>query len=227
MAARRGLHGVVVDDLGRRIVHHEIVPGTQLPLDELGEQYGVSRTVVRETVRVLEAKGLIAARQNVGTRVLAEESWHALDVDVLRWRLSGPDAQSARQDLLELRSAVEPTAARLAALRRDAETADRLVAAAQRMRDALGPKDVDVFTAADVDFHATLFQAAGNPLIAELLSLVGAALDDRIQVVASHGISAVAVDLHCELAAAVAAGDADRAASTAGDLIVRSYEDSL
>lgn len=227
MAARRGLHGVVVDDLGRRIVHHEIAAGTQLPLDELGEQYEVSRTVIRETVRVLEAKGLIAARQNVGTRVRAEESWHALDVDVLRWRLSGPDATSARQDLLELRSAVEPAAARLAALRRDAATAERLVAAAQRMRDALGPKDVDAFTAADVDFHATLFQAAGNPLIAELLSLVGAALDDRIQLVASHGISAIAVDLHCELAAAVAAGDVVKAESTAGDLIVRSYEDSL
>lgn len=160
----------------------------------------------------------------MGTRVLGRESWHALDVDILRWRLTSTDHRAARQDLLELRSAVEPTAARLAALRTDPAVAERLAAAAERMRGALDADDPEAFTAADVDFHTTLFDGTGNPLIGALLSLVGAALDDRIRIVADHGISAEAVELHATLAAAVAAGDSDRAGSTMEALIRSSSE---
>ncbi|KJL22985.1 HTH-type transcriptional regulator LutR [Microbacterium oxydans] len=224
MASRRGLHGAVVDDLGTRIVNGTIAPGTALSLDDLGEDYGVSRTVIRETIRVLEAKGLIVARQNVGTRVLGPASWHALDVDILRWRLASAGKRSARRDLLELRSAVEPAAARLAANRTNPASAEKLLAAAEGMRHALDADDVGAFTAADVDFHTNLFDATGNPLIAALLSLVRAALDDRIATVEDHGISAQAVELHQALAEAVAAGDANRAGRIAEELILSSSE---
>lgn len=213
MAGRRGLHGIVVDDLGRRIVHGEVAPGTVLVPDEIGESHGASRTVVRETMRVLEAKGLITARPNVGTQVSASDRWHGLDLDVLRWRLSGPDQSAARRELHEMRRTLEPMIARLAAERAGAEVAASLLACADAMHAALERSEIEVFTAADVEFHERLFAAAGNSILNDLSTLVSTALDDRAPLVAGHGISAHAVALHETVAAAVR----DRDAALAGD----------
>jgi len=84
----RGLHGVLVEILGQQIVDGTVDPGKPLVPEAVGEKYEVSRTVVRETLRVLETKGLIAARPNTGTRVRPIEEWNLLDADVLRWRAS-------------------------------------------------------------------------------------------------------------------------------------------
>lgn len=216
------MHGVVVGDLGRRIVHGEIATGAQLPVEEVGEQYGVSRPVVRETMRVLESKGLVVARQNVGTRVRDPKSWHGLDIDVLRWRLSGPDAADARAEILELRAALEPTVARLAALNSSGRSDEPLARAIAQMQAAFEVGDVEAFTAADVCFHAAVFEAAGNPLLTSLFALVSATLDDRIETITSHGISPRAVDVHVRLAASLAAGDVEGAEITMSELVALS-----
>lgn len=219
MAARRGLHGLVVDDLGRRIVHGEIEPGALLVSDEIGEAHGASRTVVRETMRVLESKGLITARPNVGTQVCDPARWHGLDLDVLRWRLTGPDAATARHELLEVRHALEPMIARLAAERATSSDRDALLVAVARMKAASAMNDMGEFTAADVDFHDQLFTAAGNSMLDDLSALVSAALGDRVGVVADHGISPYAIELHETLAAAIAAGDAELATHVMSDIL--------
>lgn len=82
----RGLHGILVEVLGQQIVDGTLDPDKPLIPEAVGEKHEVSRTVVREAVRVLETKGLICARPNVGTRVRPVEEWHLLDADVLRWR---------------------------------------------------------------------------------------------------------------------------------------------
>ncbi|UNK70323.1 FCD domain-containing protein [Microbacterium sp. H1-D42] len=221
---RRGLHGAMVDDLGRRIVHGELAAGSALPLDALGTEYEVSRTVVRETMRVLEAKGLVTARQNVGTRVQDASAWQGLDVDVIRWRLRGPGGDDARRELLELRSAVEPVVAGLAAQRASDAALQALTSTAVRLEDALAAGDVDAFVAADVEFHAALFAAAGNSMLDDLASLVAEALGDRRTAAQAQGISPAAIAAHRRLADAVAAGD-QVAATTAMSDILSSQDD--
>jgi DNA-binding transcriptional MocR family regulator len=84
--AARGLHTMVIDTLGLSIVAGDYKPGDRIMPDALGGSYGISRTVMREAVRVLQDKGLISARPNVGTLIRPVEEWHLLDADVLRWR---------------------------------------------------------------------------------------------------------------------------------------------
>lgn len=82
----RGLHGQIVEHLGSQIVSGAIKPDALLQTEQIGAAYGASRTVIREALRVLENKGLIFARPNVGTHVRPLEQWNLLDADVVRWR---------------------------------------------------------------------------------------------------------------------------------------------
>jgi len=206
--ARRGLHGTVVDELGSQIVSGAIPEGTVLVPDELCERYGVSRTVVRETLRVLEAKGLLSARQNVGTRVHGSSDWDVLDHDVILWRIRSSDYAAVTRELLEMRSAVEPHAAGLAARRADETGVRELREAYVAMVEAAGRGDVGAWTSADIVFHSALLRASGNPMIAQLSKTVAAALEARSGEVAVEGISPHAVDMHGALVDAVSSGDA-------------------
>src|SRR5690348_8047118 len=88
----RNIHDYLATRLGREIVGGHYQPGDQLPNEvDLRDQLSVSRTALREAYRVLGAKGLIASRQNVGTRVRPRTDWNMLDPDVLNWHLeAGP-----------------------------------------------------------------------------------------------------------------------------------------
>lgn len=217
--ARRGLYGAVVEDLGRGIVHGDLPAGTTLAPDEIGERYGVSRSVVRETLRVLESKGLVAARQNVGTHVLPHEQWHGLDSDVLRWRLSGPDHDRASHELQELRTALEPLVARLAAENATPEHVARLRTAMGDMDEAVAGADPSAILAADIAYHERLFDAAGNAIVRDLSSLVAAALDDQNVAIETHGFSPAALERHRALTEAVASGDPQTAAAISRDVV--------
>src|SRR5438477_494398 len=112
---RRGLHGAVVHAIGVRIVGGELTPGEPLPSeDELTGELAVSRTVLREALKVLAAKGLVEPRPKTGTRVRERRFWNLLDPDVLAWRLeTGSDSDPGFfRDIIELRRIIEPEAAR-------------------------------------------------------------------------------------------------------------------
>ena len=115
---RRGLHGEVVHTIGLQIVSGQLQPGDPLPPeDELTSDLAVSRTVLREAVRVLAAKGLVLARPKIGTRVRERSDWNILDPDVLSWRAEAAHDQKLYEETTEIRLAIEPLAARLAATR--------------------------------------------------------------------------------------------------------------
>jgi DNA-binding FadR family transcriptional regulator len=100
----RGLHGLAVEMLGRRIVGGRVAPGAALPTEqELADEFGVSRSVVREAMKVLAAKGLVSARPMAGTHVRARSEWHLIDPDVLAWRAETDGAPTLLRDLLEVR----------------------------------------------------------------------------------------------------------------------------
>ena len=122
-------HAQVVHALGAAIVRGELGPGSPVPTeDELVGRFEVGRSALREGVKVLAGKGLLESRTSAGTRVRPRESWNLLDPDVLRWRYS-PDASPADiRALADLRVALEPGAARLAA--ESASAAQRGVIAA-------------------------------------------------------------------------------------------------
>src|SRR5919108_94538 len=128
---RRGLHGAVVHEIGVRIVRGELEPGDTLPENGLADEPAVSRTVVREAIKVLAAKRLVESRPKTGTRVRPRRDWNLLDPDVLAWQVeAGADTDFLAQ-ALEVRRMIEPAAARLAAERaieaRDPDAAERAV----------------------------------------------------------------------------------------------------
>src|SRR5918912_994052 len=97
---RRGLHGAVVHEIGVRIVRGELEPGEQVPDDGLLDDPGVSRTVLREAIKVLAAKRLVESRPKTGTRVRPRRDWNLLDPDVLAWQVeAGADADFLAQGL--------------------------------------------------------------------------------------------------------------------------------
>jgi GntR family galactonate operon transcriptional repressor len=116
--SRRGLHGAVVDNLGRRIVNGHLAEGSRLDVDLIGVEFQVSRTVMREVLRALSTKGLLDARPKVGTFVLPRQMWNLLDPDVMRWRAEEGASPSLLTDLDELRQLIEPWAATRAAVHR-------------------------------------------------------------------------------------------------------------
>ncbi|MGW8377280.1 FCD domain-containing protein [Streptomyces sp. ODS28] len=172
----RGLHGQLVQQLGQMIVSGDLGADRPLVPEEIGQRFEVSRTVVRESLRVLEAKGLVSARPNVGTRIRPVSDWNLLDPDIIEWRAFGPQREDQRRELCELRSAIEPLAARLAAEGSRDEVPQRLVDMVEIMTHALSQGDSLTFSRADAEFHGLLLQAAGNRMLEHLAGIVSAAL---------------------------------------------------
>lgn len=163
MYPRRGLHGQVVHDLGSAIVGGEIRAGDTLPLDD---DAAASRTVLREAVKVLAAKGLVESRPKTGTRVRERRFWNHLDPDVLLWRLESGVGESFLEELFEVRALIEPAAAALAAQRAAAWEVEALDAAFGEMVAAVD--DLDRYVGADLRFHAIILEACHNELLAQV-----------------------------------------------------------
>ncbi|WP_323793495.1 FadR/GntR family transcriptional regulator, partial [Nocardioides sp.] len=108
-----------ISELGGRIVRGALEPGTRITLEWLGQEFSISRTIAREVVQVLASMGLVRSRRRTGVTVLERDEWDAFDPAVIRWRLDGPERRSHLIELAQLRAAVEPAAAALAAARAD------------------------------------------------------------------------------------------------------------
>lgn len=172
----RGLHGQLVQQLGQMIVSGDLGADRPLVPEEIGQRFEVSRTVVRESLRVLEAKGLVSARPNVGTRVRPVSDWNLLDPDIIEWRAFGPQRDDQRRELSELRWTIEPLAARLAAGHGREDLQQRLGDMVEIMGHSLSQGDVITCSRADAEFHSLLIQAAGNRMLEHLSGIVGSAL---------------------------------------------------
>ena len=161
--------------IGGDICGGRFAPGSVLPREsDLCATYGVSRTVIRESLKVLETKGLVRGRPRVGTLVCDRSEWNVLDAQILDWM--GPGVLSAELlgSILEPRRTVEPAAAFLAAARATAQEIADLERACDDMGAAEG--DLEAFTAADARFHETLLKASHNQVFHQLSSIIHAAL---------------------------------------------------
>lgn len=179
----------VTSQLAMRILSGHYPQGTSLPTEaELGTELRVSRTALREATRTLAAKGLIESRQRAGTRVRASEDWNRLDPDILSWMgLVEPDLDFVK-GLTEVRQIIEPAAAELAALRATARDVANIEEAYEAMCEALA-SDPDACAKADVQFHIGILRASRNPVLANLGSVISAALMNAFRLTNSASVN--------------------------------------
>lgn len=222
----RRLRGAIAHKLGVAIVSGEYAPGDTLSGEvAFSEALDVSRSAYREAVQVLTAKGLVESRPKAGTRVLPRDRWNLLDPDVLAWAFSGePDIQLVRS-LFELRGIVEPAAARMAAERRDrADLKVMKESLAAMRRHTLA---TEAGRAADRDFHDAILKATRNDALVVLSASIGAAVNWTTQFKQrARALPRNPIPDHVRVYDAIAAADAEGAASAMRTLVDLALEDT-
>ncbi|WP_327366454.1 FadR/GntR family transcriptional regulator [Streptomyces sp. NBC_01217] len=204
-----GLHTHVLDTLGLEIAAGEHRPGEVLRTDEVAQRFDVSRTVVREVVRVLESMHLVESRRRVGVTVRPTEAWNVYDPQVIRWRLAGADRPRQLRSLTVLRSAIEPVAAGLAARNATPEQCAALTECALGMVATSRGQQLEGYLEHDIAFHRIVLNASGNEMFARLGDVVAEVLAGRTHhQVMFEDPDPAAVTLHVRLAEAVREGDA-------------------
>lgn len=223
MVELQGLHGQVVDRVGASLADDEQRAGQVLRLEDIQARYGVSRTVAREAVRVLESKRVVHSRPRVGITVRPLPEWNLYDPQVIRWRLATSQRREQLRELAELRAAVEPSAARLAAVRGDCALREELLAHARAMADAAGEGDMKGFIAADAAFHRTLLASSANAMFAQLAEVTEELLVARGELALMPArVDDASVRRHLQAAKAVAEGDPVNAADCVQVILDRS-----
>lgn len=175
MGQKRSRQDEIVRELAHEIVGGARPEGSLLPSDaELMSRFGVSRTVLRESLKTLAAKGLIQPKTRVGTRVVERTNWNLFDPDMLRWHLDCGIGLELLAHLSDVRLALEPVAASLAARRRSEADVAVLHTIVDRMEAPTASPEV--FAAADLDFHLTVARLSGNPFFRTASALIEVAL---------------------------------------------------
>jgi DNA-binding FadR family transcriptional regulator len=177
----KSAHGHTLERIGRAIVAGRYAVGATLPAEPLlCEQFGVSRTVVREAVKSLAAKGLLVAGPKVGTRVLPSDDWNWFDPDVVAWQTHAGLTREFLRDLQEMRRVVEPAAVRMAAERATAHDIAEIEAAYAGMKRAV--EQGGDYVANDLRFHQGLLRAGGNRMMVQMSKAIGALLRTSFEV---------------------------------------------
>ena len=165
--SRSRLHGSLAHRIAGDIIRGDLAPGALLPREEsAGEAFGVSRSAYREAIRTLAAKGMVSALPKVGTKVAPRAAWHILDPDILAWRFEIAPNEAFIRNLFELRKIVEPSAAALAAMRRNEHELSKLADALSRMART-NPRS-GAWLNAIVLFHHELLSAGRNEALTSL-----------------------------------------------------------
>jgi DNA-binding FadR family transcriptional regulator len=217
----RTSHAQVVDELGRAIVAGTYPVGSILPGDlELAQRFKVSRTVLRETMKTLAAKGMIVAKARVGTRVTEKNQWNMFDSEVIAWHFDNGVTEEFLLQLYDIRLAVEPFAAGLAAERASGIDIEQLTSLALEM--AQPGHTTESLALADLRFHLAIADAAHNPFMHTLGSLIEAALVGMFRIStppSQNGFSNIA-NTHMRIVKAVVGRDVQGARKAMEAVIV-------
>lgn len=169
--AARNFHSYVINEVGRAIVSGDMPVGSSLPGDaEMMDRFGVSRTVLREALKTLEAKGLVEARPKVGTRVLPQSRWNLFDRQILAWKLESNPSPAFLASFQIIRESLELQAAALAARNREAEHV-RLLNYWLNQRTAMSHQP-EPFAMAEFEIHHVIAEASGNPFLRAASAIV-------------------------------------------------------
>ncbi|MGH1525477.1 FadR/GntR family transcriptional regulator [Leifsonia sp. L25] len=221
--ARLGV--VVVADLVEVIVTGQVQPGELLPPEgPLADQFGVSRTVIRESVKRLEEKGLVTVAQGRGTRVTPFSSWNVLDPVVLSALVDNDASLGVLDELSEVRASLESSMAGTAAATRSAEQLVRLQRSLETMRSS--EQDSDSFRQADILFHFTVMELSGNRLAENIAKVLfkRALESNRYQGVDPEGAFGLTLAEHSAVVEAIASQDVGAAQASMREHIARAWE---
>ncbi|MDT1063948.1 FadR/GntR family transcriptional regulator [Paracoccus sp. CPCC 101403] len=222
----RSSHARVVDGLGRAIISGEFAEGETLPGDpQLLERFGVSRSVLREAMKTLSAKGLICAKSRVGTRVNPRDDWNFVDSDVISWKMQAGMDREFVVHLRDMRLAFEPAAARLAALYATSEEIVELFSIVARIDNPNHSRES--VAQEDLNFHLAVAEMSRNPFMRSVTTLIEAALAVSFQIsspaLSPEGISRCASQ-HLRIASAIAARDPDAADAAMREVVLEGAE---
>jgi len=201
-------HTRIIDALGQDIADGVLPEGTRLTIEGLQQQFGVSRTVVRDCMRVLESMQLIVPRRRVGLVVQGPGRWNVYDARVIRWRLNGPGRADQFRSLTHLRRAVEPVAASLAATHASSAQRLRIRELGQDLRRLGESGELEDFLGVDIEFHTLVLEASGNEMFLALRGVIAEVLSGRThQGLMPHNPKEHALRTHEQVAAAIGEGD--------------------
>jgi len=236
----RGILGTALGNLGTRIVDGEWSVGDAISKEaDLVDELNVSRSVIRETFRILGAKGLIRSRTSDGTRVQPRNQWRLLDPDVMEWRIKAGDTNSLLEDLLKVRIVLEPSVVYTATSCANDEDRVRVEKAWEAKVKTF--EDVNTpnselrrnFIETDLDFHRAFIGAIRSELLDQLFSIIEAALElllDLQMKAAGYTVEMIGMDksheLHEEVFNEFIAGNAAGAEIAMRELIKRAIEDA-
>ncbi|MGK9231591.1 FadR family transcriptional regulator [Inquilinus limosus] len=208
--SRRSLHGQIAYDIGVRIVRGDIPPGTVLPNEsDLSTQFSVSRTALREAIKVLAAKGLVESRPKTGTRVRPRSEWNMLDPDLLAWQFATQPMERLAKDLFEIRQIIEPAAAAMAAERGDDGQREAISRAFADMEAA---PDGDASVEPDLRFHQSILAASNNEFLQPLGALIETAMASSFRITNNApGALQVSLPLHRAVRDAILAREPETA----------------
>lgn len=210
----------IVQRLGQEIVCGVYGAQNPFPIEaELCKRLGVSRSVLREAVKMLTTKGLLNARPRQGTWVEPESNWNLLDPDVLRWFLERKFSPTLLLEFTQVRLAIEPMAASMAARLASDEAKAAIVAGLDRMKAAERGEDDPLES--DIAFHVAILRASGNRFLAQMRDLIDVALRTSIRLTNRRkGVRLASIADHQKVSDAILAGDAEAASRAMRELML-------
>jgi DNA-binding FadR family transcriptional regulator len=216
----RNLTHQLTHQLGESIIKGVYSIDKAFPTEaDLSKQFTISRSVTREAVKMLTAKGLLSSRPRQGIRVMPSDNWNMFDPDVLAWTLSARPSLDLLREFTQLRIAIEPEAARLATQNnQDTVLMGAIAAALLRMRNAA--QGLDDPLGADIEFHTAILAASNNRFFLQLRQFIQVAL--RVSIASTNqlkGVFTADYDDHKKIFDHILAGDADAAAAAVGYLL--------
>lgn len=217
----RNLTYQLTHELGAAIIQGQYAEDNSFPTEaELSQQFNISRSVTREAVKMLTAKGLIASRPRQGIRVMPSTHWNMFDADVLAWTLNARPSLQLLREFTQLRMAIEPEAAALAAANyKDTPKIRAIANALVRMKKA--DEGTDDPLAADIEFHCAILAASNNRFFFQLREFIQVAL--RVSIANTNqlkGVFTASYQDHQNIYTAIAAGDSEKAAAAVKVLLM-------
>lgn len=206
----RSLHVQVARSIARKILSAELAQDEIIPSEmALCEQFNVSRTALREAVKLLTSKGLLESKPKVGTRVTSSDHWNYLDPQLLEWVTGLGNNEDVYTEFLALRRAIEPAAAALAAKNATAEQRILLSATFQEMDDLTKNFDAERWVEVDMQFHRLVFLSSGNSFYLPFANILATMFKSFIGHSSEKG--GTCIKEHRAIYTAIMAGDADKA----------------
>ena len=210
LAAQKNISWVLAGKLAQKILAGDYPPESILPGEiELGEQFGVSRTAVREAVKTLTAKGMVLPRPRMGTRVMPRSSWNFLDKELLAWWMTESNFNEVVDHFLIMRSSLEPQACMLAAVNGSVEQKTRLNTLMEEMVLLKSDFDRQRWIEVDMAWHEHIYIMSGNPFLSAFAALFNSVYQSYFSAITNNEV--IKLDLHQAIVDAIRQGDGEQA----------------